>query len=434
MKQGGILKKCMLMGWLFLSTVLYAQPGDPTLKPLYGRLKNIPDVTWQQMSVAQKIQHCLTEAELFSQLCGRKPLSSRERNTTKYIYFNTLHLNNFGEYVYSKRQRVFFEESADSIAWYFRKAVLQDSSDLFYWHKIVFAMPPNWKVLSVLEHYYEWEGKQKSEPLTLMMMLMERDSFPDFYASVFHKKMEDFDTYEDRIAHTAEKSKEILDLASSYEWDLYRSDANSGRKWTDENYFISNALRSRDSLYDRTLRLSDAAFNRLTAREFLAYADLKPEHYMQICSAIPNLRDEKRFLYESFWVGSITPDSYSERQKKMAKDKRDSCAFLLAAHLAKDPYDLRRYDVPVIMLCNAWETIPSLVEAQKMYGFRSDRFFIPLRYLMRQNKYEPYFKFLLDINKAEGNSEPTSVIPNTRENRERLLELAMDMYREKSGQ
>jgi hypothetical protein len=419
--------------YLLLALPFYgsAQQPLPPAKYLlteikYGSDRVLPDSIWQRYSVREKIDYCRYVAESYRQICSFMP-PEQPVNTQKNIYAFNGQLLHFGEYVYSDRQLKFLQAHTDTITEYLKEDLLLNKSNLLNWHYLLQHVTPGSNLLNTLLDYWQMQNERSSETLTLLGQIMSRAHFSKYVKSPRYKALNAMDYYgENRKIPYSQKNKaaywKIIDDFS----DSLRMANGVFRPSGAYNNILNNITR-KDTLYNKTGRLSNARLAALSAKELLAYCIFTPEKYFQLCSnAGIAPRNHRKFFYTDFQTGSIDQLSYSERQLQALQAKQDSCRLLLLDLVQKDDYNKG-----LLIVTNTWQAIPRLITMYRMYGFKDGNYMTLLINLLYKNKYQKNINHVFEGDSPELGTGVRTNIAKTAANEKVLLGFAMDLYNQK---
>lgn len=408
------MRYCFLFIILFFVADTQAQHTKEFREPSNRLLvEPLADSLWNKLTVREKIRYCLKTGERPIQLCGRWG-GGYTNDTRNYIYANTNQYYFLGEYSYSNRQLDLFKQYPDSIAWMLREDLFEKNDDLFYWHNIIRRMRASRLVANALMDYYNEKKETESAPLSLLNRWMERDSFPDYLRSDFYEKLSASSNL--RIPHSVQNKKKLRALISDYihglplELDPYNKTTIA----------LFDSLKESDNLLSTAGRLSDTVFNRLNARELLAYCERRPEKPTQICGITQDIIN-KIFLFPDKYI-SEQPGNFSERQLAALKAKRDSVAwFIINGYNDKMIYG-RNPAYSVVLQLHLWQIVPSVLKADNLKLFNR-YFYLPvLCQFMMINRYPPFLSYW------KKNAIDYSYVPRSKKNEEAILQLASDYY------
>lgn len=408
--------RSLLFIFFLLNTLgLWAQHAAETREPANTHLvKPLADSIWKKMSVRQQVDYSLKIGEQYMQLCGRWD-GGYTLDTRHYIFGSTRQLYFLGEYTYSKRQLQVFNTYPDSLAWFLREDLFEKKGDLFYWHNIIRYMQPARLVAKALLDYYEYIKQEESVPLTLLMGWMRRDSFSEYMRSAIRKEMDD--SHDLKIAHSKANKEVILKMIRAYSNKL--PDREDGKSYQ-YSRFIYDSLQRADSMLRKTGLLDNEIFNRLNARELLAYCEKSPEKYGQICGFTQDIAN-KIFLLPDKYVSGKAGD-FSERQIKLLKEKRDSIAWYILNGYRDRMIDGRSPNYSLVLLLHIWQIIPDLLKMDRVKLFNRYFYMSVFCQFMLINSYPPFMTFW------KKNAVDNSYVIRTPKNEEMILQLAADYY------
>ncbi|OQP57130.1 hypothetical protein A3860_11240 [Niastella vici] len=172
--------------------------GLDTVKALIDKIKFVDDPDGGEMgtkaldanlyvglSFNEKFTYHMIHAESYSQNCAILPVRTDEANR---IYGHLPHI--FGDFSWSERQLKFFTENRDAVEQLMKPLIQINKKIGGNFREAIVEM----NAKELIPYLIEFYNKEKKDHyvLTVLMLLMKENKYPEFMSSTSYKKLYDF--------------------------------------------------------------------------------------------------------------------------------------------------------------------------------------------------------------------------------------------------
>ena len=164
--------------------------------------QTMPDKIYNSLSLREKFTYNMIHAENFSQNCDVFFME----NEHKKIFGHLPDI--FGESNWSERQYKFLKENRDSVMALIKESVLR-SKRMGANYKQAIVEINGWEMIPFLISTYNTDRKDH-DILTVLMLLMEKNKYPDFVASASYKKLYSSDAQYDAYIELNKPNEDLI--------------------------------------------------------------------------------------------------------------------------------------------------------------------------------------------------------------------------------
>lgn len=172
--------------------------------------KALSDNIYASFTFREKFTYHMIHAESYSQICDAMPLPKKSKEKLfGYLY------EAFGEYNWSQRQKIFFNENKDSVLFLIKESVLRSKRIGLNYKQAIIELESTEIVPFLIETYNI--DKDDKDILTLLMILMKKRKYKPFLFSYLYRKLyEDEYSYESFTDFNQDAEDLIIKLATDF--------------------------------------------------------------------------------------------------------------------------------------------------------------------------------------------------------------------------
>lgn len=144
--------------------------------------EKLSDKAYQQLTFREKFTYHMIHGEVFSQICDvMPPIQDEQKKIMGYLP------ETFDEYHWSDRQLKFMVANRDSVLALIRVGVAADKRIGLNYKQAIVELNATEMIPFLIKTYNV--QKKDHDILTVLMLLMEKNKYPVFYASISHTKL-----------------------------------------------------------------------------------------------------------------------------------------------------------------------------------------------------------------------------------------------------